>query len=196
MRHNVVIEGKGIRLRPADYADSEFIVKLRTSPHVVGTVGDTSPSIDKQNLWFDTYFLRNNDYYFIVETHDGRRIGTYGVYDIKDQSGELGRIVFLPDTSQFVIEAVVLIVDWCFSQLGLTELRGTTITTNRTVLSLNKRLGFKTVFVQKDALRIGGQSVDLAHTRLNNAEWLNVRKKLLPLFVLLRQSGVFKVGVS
>jgi RimJ/RimL family protein N-acetyltransferase len=195
MRHTVVLEGGGIRLRPADYTDSEFIVKLRTSSHVVGTVGDTSPSIKSQDSWFDAYFLRENDYYFVVETQEGRRIGTYGVYDIKEQSGELGRIVFLPDTPQYVVPAVVLIVDWCFSQLGLTELRGTTVTTNRTVLSLNNRLGFRTIRIQKNAMLIRGESIDLAHTRLKGSEWPNIRNKLLPILKFLDSQLVSKRGV-
>jgi RimJ/RimL family protein N-acetyltransferase len=65
--------------------------------------------------------------------------------------------------------------------LGLSELRVTTVSTNRPVLSLNRKLGFRQTGITKNAQMIGGQAVDLVHFLLDGKDWPKVRAGVLPL---------------
>jgi hypothetical protein len=60
----------------------------------------------------------------------------------------------------------------------LTELRASTVSTNQSVLSLNRKFGFREVSVEKAAQKIGGESVDLIHFLLAAKDWPAVRQKL------------------
>jgi len=70
MQHKIQAEGFGVRLRPVQAEDAEFIVWLRNLEHVKGRVGDSATDAASQRAWLEAYFKRPGDYYFIVETMD------------------------------------------------------------------------------------------------------------------------------
>lgn len=47
-------------------------------------------------LWFEAYHIRENDYVFIAEV-EGRAIGQMAVYDIADDTAEVGRFIVAPE---------------------------------------------------------------------------------------------------
>jgi RimJ/RimL family protein N-acetyltransferase len=179
MQHTAQTEGFGIRLRPVRLEDAAFIVWARNLEHVKGRIGDSAATKEAQESWLRAYFQRPGDYYFIVETIGGIPVGTYGVYNIKGTSGESGRWVIRQDVLA-AIPSAILAIDLDFGSLGLTELRVTTVATNRPVLSLNRKFGFREIRIDKDAQTIGGQPVDLVHFLLEAKDWPPIREKLLP----------------
>ena len=70
---------------------------------------------------------------------------------------------------------------WPSEVLGLRELRVKTVSTNRSVLSLNRKFGFRQTRVEPAAQVIGGQAVDLVHFVLEAKDWPKIREGLLPL---------------
>jgi len=83
-----------------------------------------------------------------------------------------------------------LAFDACFGTLALREVRVSTVATNRTVLSLNRKLGFRQTYIQPAAQTIGGKPVDLVHFLLIAEDWPKVREGILPLAKLAeRQCG-------
>ena len=160
--------------------DAPFIVWLRNLDHAKGRVGDSATSIASQEAWLKAYFDRLGDYYFVVETAGGIAVGAYGIYDLKGSSAESGRWVIRPDVPA-AIPGAVLAFDMAFHKLCLTELRVTTVSTNRPVLSLNRKFGFRQTGIAKNAQVIGGQAVDLVHFLLDRTDWPNVRAGILPL---------------
>jgi len=180
MQHTIQAEGFGVRLRPVRMDDAQFIVWLRNLDHAKGRVGDSAADAASQEAWLKAYFDRAGDYYFIIETAGGIAVGAYGLYDLKGSSAESGRWVIRPDVPA-AIPSAVLAMDIAFNQLGLTEVRVTTVSTNRSVLSLNHKLGFRQTSITKNGLKIGGQAVDLVHFLLDGKEWPRVRAGLLPL---------------
>jgi hypothetical protein len=88
--------------------------------------------------------------------------------------------VIRPDVPAAIPNAV-LAFDIAFNELNLTEVRVTTVSTNRPVLSLNRKLGFRQTGITKNAQVIGGQAVDLVHFLLDGKDWPKVRAGVLPL---------------
>src|SRR5262249_51659121 len=146
--------------RPVRLEDSAFIVWLRNLGHAKGRVGDSATDTASQENWLRTYFKREGDYYFIIETDGGLPVGAYGIYDIKDGSGESGRWIIRTDVPA-AIPSAMLAFEIAFNQLKLRELRVSTVSTNQTVLSLNKKFGFRQIGVEPAAQIINGQPADL-----------------------------------
>ncbi len=182
MKHSVITEGFGVRLRPVRVEDAAFIVWLRNLDHARGRIGDTVDEVG-QRQWLEKYFEREGDYYFIIETPGGIRVGAYGIYDLRGNSGESGRWVINPEVPA-AIPSAMLAFKTAFETLALAELRVSTVSTNQLVLSLNKKFGFRETGVTRAAQIINGQPVDLIHFLLHAGDWPKVREKLLPLATL------------
>ncbi len=180
MRHSVQLEGFGIRLRAVCMSDAPFIVWLRSSAHAKGRIGDTTPDVAGQRAWLAKYFDRADDYYFIIETKHGIPVGTQGVYDIHGTSAEVGRWVVRPQV-QAAIPSYLLILDFAFEQLKLSEVRATTIATNASMISLNKRVGFEDFRTVPRERIINGRAVDIVHCVLRAEKWQESKQMLLPL---------------
>ena len=75
----------------------------------------------------------------------------------------------------------MLAFDTAFDTLHLSELRVRTVSSNRNVLSLNRKFGFRQTLVEPGAQVIGGESVDMVHFLLPAADWPKVRERLLPM---------------
>lgn len=169
-----------MRLRPVEMEDAGFIVWLRNLAHARGRVGDSALTVSGQEAWLKAYFDRAGDYYFIIETIGKIPIGAYGIYDVRGTSAESGRWVIRPDVPA-ALPSATLAFEAAFQQMGLTELRANTVSTNRTVLSLNKKFGFREVGITPAAQIIGGQPVDMVHFLLHKEAWPTILEKLWPL---------------
>ena len=180
MRHTLSAEGFGVRLRPVQMADAPFIVWLRGLEHVKGRVGDSAVDPVAQEAWLKAYFDRQGDYYFIIETLGAIAVGAYGLYDVAGASAESGRWIIRPDVPA-AIPSVIQAFEIAFGKLELRELRVRTVSTNHSVLSLNRKFGFRQTRVEPAAQVIGGQPVDLVNFVLEAKDWPKVREGLLPL---------------
>jgi RimJ/RimL family protein N-acetyltransferase len=180
MQHALQTEGFGIRLRPVRMTDATFIVWLRNLDHVKGKVGDSAKDVAGQEAWLKKYFEREGDYYFIAETPGGTPLGTHGIYDVRGTSAEQGRQIMRADVMAGVPTAV-LATDLAFRKLKLSELRGTSVSTNLSVHSLLRKSGFKQIGVMRAAQTIDGRPVDLVQFLLTAESWFNVRVHLVPL---------------
>jgi RimJ/RimL family protein N-acetyltransferase len=153
---------------------------LRHLDHAKGRVGDSAADITGQQNWLKSYFDREGDFYFIIETLGGIPVGTYGLYNAGEGSAESGRWIIRPDVSA-AIPSAILAFDIAFNKLNLKEVRVTTVSTNRTVLSLNVKFGFRQTRVEPGAQIINGVPVDLVHFLLTPQDWAKPHEKLLPL---------------
>ena len=179
MRHSVQLEGYGVRLRPVRMDDAAFIVWLRNLGHAKGRIGDSAEDVNSQTAWLKDYFERAGDYYFIIETLGGIPIGTQGVYDIQGDAAEVGRWVIRPQV-QAAMPSYMLILDHAFTELQLKQLRATTITANRGVISLNKKVGFEQFRTEPGERIINGEPMDIVHCVLRAEAWFKSRERLRP----------------
>ena len=181
MKHSLQLEGYGLRLRPVTVGDAQFIIQLRSHPRVLGTVGDTVPDVTNQRRWIESYFERNGDYYFIVETTTGKPVGTIGIYDIVDGIGQWGRWIILPEVSAVGFSSVVLVHQVAFDVLGLTALTGSVVPTNEKVLGFHRRFGAEFTHVEPKSRCIRGEWVDMVWIRVQRVNWPGMFAKLRPL---------------
>lgn len=180
MRHTLIAEGYGIRIRPVCLEDAAFIVWLRNLDHAKGNLGDSAMDVTHQQLWLEEYFDRDGDYYFLAETLGGVPVGMNGIYDQSGDAAEGGRFVVSPGVpAAFPIS--ILTYDLAFARMGLQELRATSVASNRSLHSYVRKLGFQQVRVESAGRVIGGQPVDIVHFLLKAEDWNKSRAQLLPL---------------
>jgi RimJ/RimL family protein N-acetyltransferase len=172
-------EGFGVRIRPVQLDDAAFIVWLRGLEHTKGKLGDSATDVDNQKAWLRAYFERADDFYFIVETLGGLAVGTHGVYNVSDGSGEAGRLIIRPGVPAAVPTSLITF-DLAFGEMGLKELRGTSVSTNKKVHSYVHKFGFRQVKIAADATVIAGQPVDIVHFAMTAEGWSQNRSKVLP----------------
>jgi RimJ/RimL family protein N-acetyltransferase len=180
MQHTLQAEVFGVRLRPVRMEDAAFIVWLRNQDYVKGRVGDSATDVSSQQAWLETYFMREGDYYFIVETSGGIPVGTYGIYDVANGTAESGRWIIRPGVPAAVASGMAMF-DTAFNTLALREVRGRTVASNQAVLSINRKFGFRQVRVEPAGQIIGGQAIDMVHFILTAAAWPKARERLVPL---------------
>jgi len=179
MNHSFTAEGFGIRHRPVRLDDAAFLVGLRNLEHAKGNVGDSASDVASQEDWITTYFEREGDYYFVVETTCGIPVGAFGIYDVTGASAEIGRWIIQPRVPA-TLPGIIPGLDLAFGQLGLHELRTRVVSTNRRVIKLDQHLGFKISGIEPAAMLIGGKSVDLVHMNMQSETWPIIRNGLLP----------------
>ena len=180
MRHSLHAEGFGIRLRPARMDDAAFIVWLRNLDHVLGRVGDSATDLARQQAWLHSYFTREGDYYFIVETLGGIPVGTHAIYDANETSAEHGRLIMRPEVPA-AMPCLMNAFNLAFGPMGFTELRATVVSTNQEVLSLHRKLGWRQIKIEPGGRVIGGKAVDMVHFVLLPEDWAKARERFLPL---------------
>lgn len=188
-----------MRLRPVQIEDAAFIVWLRNLEHAKGKVGDSATTTEKQVAWLEQYFQRDGDYYFLIETAESIPVGAYGIYHLIGTSAESGRWIIRPEVPA-ALPSAFLAFDIAYRQLGLDELRVSTVSTNTLVLSLNRKLGFRQIKVEPGAQIIGGKRVDLVHFVMYARDWPAIKERLLPLARLAEaqvrdwQQGGVRIG--
>jgi RimJ/RimL family protein N-acetyltransferase len=178
MRHSLQGEGFAVRLRPVELDDAPFIVWLRNSEHAKGKIGDSVSDIAAQEEWLRIYFERPDDYYFIIETEHGVPVGTYGFYNFEGTTAETGRWVIrtgVPAAGPSILVAL----DLAFVTLRLSAVRARTVSTNATVLSIHRKIGFQRTGIEPGGQLIGGKAVDLVLSVLLAEDAPKTRARLL-----------------
>jgi RimJ/RimL family protein N-acetyltransferase len=159
--------------------DAAFIVWLRNLDHVRGKLGDSAATEAGQQAWLKEYFEREGDYYFIAETLSGIAVGTHGLYGLRATSAEAGRLIMRPDVPAAVPTSFITF-DLAFDRMGLTEVRGTSISSNVKVHSYVAKFGFRTVRTEAGGRVINGQPVDIVHFAMTAQEWSQNRERVVP----------------
>ena len=159
MKHKISVEGFGYRLRPVKLSDAAFIIAVRLEDAERNKfIHAISPDVSAQEKWIENYFLREGDYYFVVENRvTGEGEGLIGVYDVKDGKAEWGRWVIKKD-SLAAVESVDLAYRAAFERIGLNELYCRTVQDNTEVVSFHESIGEKTRRVIENAFEINGNA--------------------------------------
>lgn len=180
MQHEIHIEGYGFRLRPVTLDDAEFIVELRSRPEATRYLNLVSPEGEKQRAWLQAYFERPDDYYFIIESLQGKRPeGTIGVpeVDTVNRTAEWGRWILVPG-SLGAIESALLIYRVAFDVLGLDMVYCRTVKENAKVVSFHTSCGLETHATLPGYCQIGDRTYDAVEQRLTRENWGRVEPVL------------------
>lgn len=143
MRHAYQINGLTFRIRPIQIADAAFVVFLRGNPNLNKYLNPISGKIEDQIKWIESYFERENDYYFVVEKiKDNQPEGLVSLYDVSldKKEGEWGRWI-LKEGSSAAVESASLIYKFSFEVLGLERIYCRTVVDNIKVCSFHDSCG-------------------------------------------------------
>jgi len=120
--HESSFEIQNINLRLIEKSDAAFIIKLRTDLKLGQNISWTSPNIEDQVNWINSYKKReelNKEFYFIYEDLNLKPWGTIRLYDFNEDSFTIGSWICLPDNKeQLAIKAWLLSVEYGFEKLG------------------------------------------------------------------------------
>lgn len=182
MRHDIVVEGETIRLRPVRVEDAAVMVEIRRSvPEEKLFMNPTSPDPADQRAYLETYFDREDDYYFMIERRaDNYAIGCVTICEIGQVApgwAEWGRWVLRPK-SNGAVESVWLMFRAGFEILNLDTLYSRTVVDNEQVVSFHDSCGVKRACVLKNYVTLRGKPYDSIEHRLTRAEWSAVEEKL------------------
>lgn len=124
----MIIENYGIRLRSVEIADAEFIVNARTDEKRSRFISTTNPDIEKQQEWIKSYKVREiqgTEYYFIAEDEEGESFATYRIYDITNDTCEIGSWVTLPGYTKSLnaIKVDIMMKEFAFEDLGFDQIK-------------------------------------------------------------------------
>ena len=179
VRHSISLTCLRYRLRPVRIEDASFIVALRMDPLLNRFVHEISPLVEDQIAWLERYFLRPDDYYFIVEDADtGQPQGTIGVYDVAQNASaaEWGRWI-LKRGSMAALESAWLIYEAGFSKLHLASLFSRTLVDNPQVVSFHDSFGASRFTVLEGHILVRGERKSAIEHRIRAADWPALRAR-------------------
>jgi RimJ/RimL family protein N-acetyltransferase len=179
VEHSINVTCVRYRLRPVTLEDAAFIVELRSDPVLNRYLHEISPRVEDQAAWLERYFVRPDEYYFVVEdTDSGERHGTIGIYDVEKAaaSAEWGRWI-LKHGSMAALESAWLVYEAGFSKLGLATLSSRTLVENPRVVSFHDSFGASRIGILKDHFLVGGERKSAIEHRIEAAVWPALRSR-------------------
>lgn len=135
-----VIHGMFVDLRSITLDDAEFSYNLRKDPRFVNIMGQPAATLEDQKKFIEWQIQQPGDYYFVVRNHEGERIGLIGVYDIHDDSCEIGREINVGAPYE-TLETQILINDFVIDVLKLRYKRSVIYKHNKKQLEMQKQKG-------------------------------------------------------
>jgi RimJ/RimL family protein N-acetyltransferase len=180
VRHDIRLRGHAYEIRPVEIEDAEFMLQLRLDPELSRLIHPTSPRLEDQRQYLNSYFDRLGDYYFIlVRTSSGRREGTVAVYDVDMTHGqaEWGRWVMAHD-SMGAPESALLIYRAAFSVLGLNRTYCRTAVANHHVVAFHQYCGLETNTTASLKHNFGGVEYEAVEHFLTRERWPLTEKVL------------------
>lgn len=137
--------GPNLRLRLIEETDAAYVHALRVNPayntHLSAVTGD----VKDQAAWIRAYKSREaagQEYYFIIERHDGTRCGTVRLYDISGDTFTWGSwILDHNKTRKAALESTFLSFGFGFLVLDLSKALVDVRADNCHALAIYQRLG-------------------------------------------------------
>jgi RimJ/RimL family protein N-acetyltransferase len=136
----------GVKMRFVEPTDALFIIDIRTDEKKKKYISATDISVEKQIQWINGYKLREQDrkeYYFIAVDEEGENFATYRVYNIENNTAEIGSWVTKPGykKTENSIKVDIIMKEFVFEELGFDILNFEVRKENKSVLRYHKMFG-------------------------------------------------------
>ncbi len=142
----LIVIGKNINLREVNISDAKFLLSLRTSPLYNKYLNKTDNDINKQIEYIKNNILKNDDFYFIVESKDGKRYGCIRIYNITEETCINGSWIITHDAPyNYGIESYFLIFDCAFYYFKVKNAQSSMNKKNHILINFYKRMGLEIV---------------------------------------------------
>lgn len=141
-----MIIGGFVNLRAVDINDAEFILSLRCNEEKAKFLNVTEYNLKKQQEYIEKISKKEQEWYFIIERKNLEKIGTYRIYDVREESFCIGSWLMLDGvTSQEVIESDYLLRTYGFNTLKMDKIHFDVRKGNKKVISYHKLMGARIV---------------------------------------------------
>ena len=162
------IEGKSLVLRDAGPDDAAFVLMLRTDPQKSKHLSFTSPTLEQQVAWLESYSKKDDQAYFIIENLLEEKLGTVRLYDAQGDSFCWGSWIlkeYAPKTA--AIESALMVYAYAIDNLGFNQAHFDVRKENESVWRFHERFGAERVGeIEMDYLyRIGHEKISAARQR-------------------------------
>jgi RimJ/RimL family protein N-acetyltransferase/glycosyltransferase involved in cell wall biosynthesis len=142
----VEIIGERTRLRPLGEADLKLLAEWRNR-HRLSFVDSSPVSVEGQARWYASYRSRDDDLMYVIETLEGRPLGSVSLYHVDREAGsaEFGRLMIGGADDEghgYAADASRALLDHARTALGLELVYLQAIAENRRAVALYERLGF------------------------------------------------------
>jgi RimJ/RimL family protein N-acetyltransferase len=177
----IFLEGKKVILRPLNKrTDLEKTVKWINDPDVRQFVSNFLPVAEQEEeKWFDN--RRDNDIVLIIETKDGKSIGTMGLHKIDYRNGLAitGALIGEKDYwgKGYGTDAKMILLNYAFNVLNLRKIKSGALAFNGRSINYNKKCGYKEEGVLKKEIFVNGEYVDMVQLAVFKKDFLPLWKK-------------------
>lgn len=186
------IRGEFINLRPLQVSDAERTYQWRHSARAK-YLNQGAASVEQQAAWIASRPV--TEYNFVIELKSGHAVGMVSLtgIDTINQHGESGRFLIGDEDAvkgtPAAVEAMKLIYELAFDQLGLIRICGTVSADNHLMIKWQKYLGMKEEGRLRNHLYLDGQFQDAIFLGLLVEEY---RQVTLPRMNFLVAAGRVK----
>mgnify|MGYP005990871159 CR=1 FL=1 len=141
----MLISGKNINLRTVEVTDASFIFEMRNNEIKTKFLSKVSGTIKSQEDWIVSYKEREKnkqEFYFIIESKNCKKLGLVRMYDFKDDSFCWGSWLIKEDAPKTTaIESALQIYEFAFFKLKFNKSHFDVRKENKKVISFHKRFG-------------------------------------------------------
>lgn len=166
--------GKTLVFHNAEVADANFILALRTDAIKSKYLSRTSPELDQQVQWLESYAKQTDQAYFIIKTKESEQLGAVRLYDSHDDSFCWGSWILKVGAPQSAaIESALMVYSYAVDHLGFQSAHFEVRKGNENVWRFHERFG---------AMRVGETISDFLY-QIDQNKILAARlryKKYLP----------------
>lgn len=143
---NALYIGKYTNIRLVREDDAEFILSLRCDEQKSKYLHKTEYNVDKQKEYIKNCLSKDNEWYFIIENKKQEPIGTYRIYDLKDDSFCIGSWLMIDNCSPIdMMEGEYLAKMFAFKATGFNKFHFDVRKDNKKVIRYHKMMGAKVV---------------------------------------------------
>jgi len=145
----MIIYGKNINLRTVEIDDAEFVFNMRQNQNRAKYLTKITGTVESQREWIKNYKQREKEgkeYYFVIESKDGEKLGLVRMYDFRDDSFCWGSWIIKEDAPKTTaIESALQIYEFGFFTLGFKRSHFDVRKGNDRVIAFHLRFGAKIV---------------------------------------------------
>ncbi|TQR33747.1 N-acetyltransferase [Campylobacter sp. MIT 99-7217] len=148
------ISSKSINMRLVQVSDASFILELRSNVNKNKFLSPTTQTLKAQEEWIYTYKQRekeNKEFYFVIESKSGEKLGVVRTYDFRDNSFCWGSWIIKDEApADTAIQSVLQIYIFAFEILGFEQSHFDVRKQNSKVIAFHKRFGAKIIREDED----------------------------------------------
>ena len=180
-----ILNIKFLYLKNIKKKEIEILRKERNSKSIRSKMLDQDIiSKNDQINWYNKIKKKKNSKFFSIY-YKNKIIGSGSLINIskKNKNCTWGFYIFNKYIGYFGVLAQFKIIQYAFMKYNLYKIYGQTLSTNKQILKIHKRFGFKIEGTLKNQIFIKNKKINVILTALYRSDWMKNNKKIKLLFV-------------